>query len=122
MIHPHTELRFVSPEIGYGVYATKKIPMGTITWSKDQLDRVISKDELNQFTKPNLENLLKYTYRDRNGDYIFCWDHTRFINHSFNPNSMLTSLNFEIAIRDIKKDEENNTTKSTTIIEVFYFK
>ena len=32
MIHPDTELRFISPEIGFGVFATKLIPQGTITW------------------------------------------------------------------------------------------
>ena len=32
MIHPHSELRFFSPEVGWGVYATRFIPKGTITW------------------------------------------------------------------------------------------
>ena len=64
MLHPHTELKFVSPDIGYGVFASSFIPKGTITWVKDELDRVIPKDNLNQLTKANLENLLKYyTYK-----------------------------------------------------------
>ena len=28
MIHPHTQLRFVSPAIGYGMFATRPIPAG----------------------------------------------------------------------------------------------
>jgi hypothetical protein len=120
MIHPNTELRFVSEEIGYGVFATKDIPMGTIVWVQDQLDRVITENDLKHFTKMNLDNLLKYTFRNRHGDFVFCWDHTRFINHSFFPNSMSTSLNFEIAIRDIfSGDEITNDYGTLNIIEPF---
>ena len=120
MLHPHTELRFVSPEIGYGIYATRDIPKGTITWVKDQLDRVFKKEEIAQMSRANVENLLKYTYRDRHGDYFFCWDLTRYVNHSYNPNSMITSLGFEIAIKDIKAgDEITNDYGTLNIIEQF---
>jgi hypothetical protein len=123
MIHQHTELRFVSDAIGYGVFATDDIPKGTITWVKDQLDRVVKKEDLKNLSEPNLDNLLKYTYRDRNGDFVFCWDLTRFINHSFVPNTMATSLNFEIAIKDICKGEEiTNDYGTLNITEPFYCK
>ena len=120
MLHPHTELRFVSPEIGYGIFATSFIPKGTITWVKDELDRIIPKEKINEFSAANLENLMKYTYRTSSGDYFFCWDLTRFVNHSFTPNSMLTSLGFEIAIRDIHiGDEMTNDYGTLNIIEKF---
>lgn len=120
MLHPHTELRFVSKDIGYGVFATQDIPCGTIMWVKDQLDRTFSKQELSNFTQANLENFLKYTYRDRNGDYFFCWDLTRYVNHSYYPNSMITGLGFEIAIKDIKLGEEiTNDYGTLNIIEPF---
>lgn len=120
MLHPHTELRFVSPEIGYGIFATQDIPVGTITWVKDELDRVFLESEINAMTESNRENLLKYTYRNRQGDYFFCWDLTRYINHSYNPNSMLTSMDFEIAIKNIKKGEElTNDYGTLNIIEAF---
>ncbi len=106
MLHTSTELRYVSPEIGYGVFATKKIPKGTITWVMDQLDRIITREEAKKVTGPNWVNLDKYTYNDRNGNYVFCWDLNRYINHSFQPNSMLTPMEFEIAIRDIDIGEE----------------
>jgi uncharacterized protein len=106
MLHPHTELRFVSQDIGYGIFATSFIPKGTMTWVKDELDRVIPKDEVSKLSPANIENLMKYTYRDPKGDYIFCWDLTRYVNHSYTPNSMLTTLGFEIAIRDIHPGEE----------------
>ncbi len=120
MLHPDTELRFVSDEIGYGIFATKLIPMGTITWVKDQLDRVFSKNEIQLMTESNRENLMKYTYRDRHGSYFFCWDLTRYVNHSYDPNSILTSLGFEIAIRDIQPGEElTNDYGTLNIIEPF---
>ena len=120
MLHPHTELKFVSPQIGYGIYATKLIPKGTITWVKDELDRTILKEELATMTPANLENLMKYSYRNAQGDFVFCWDLTRYVNHSYRPNSMLTSLGFEIAIRDILPgDEVTNDYGTFNIIEAF---
>jgi hypothetical protein len=120
MLHPHTELKFVSTEIGYGVFATEDIPMGTITWVQDELDRVIKKEDIKNFSKPNLENLFKYTYRNKNGDFFFCWDLTRFINHCFLPNTMLTGLGFEIALTHIKSGEEiTNDYGTLNIVEPF---
>jgi hypothetical protein len=120
MLHPDTELRFVSKKIGYGIFATSLIPQGSITWVKDELDRVIKKEDLKKFSPENLENLLKYTYRNPDGDYFFCWDLTRYVNHSFTPNSMLTSLGFEIAIRDILPGEEmTNDYGTLNVIEAF---
>jgi len=120
MLHPHTELRFVSKEIGYGIYATQDIPKGTITWVKDELDRVFTLKEVDSLTPPNYENLMKYTYRDRKGNFFFCWDLTRFVNHSYEPNSMLTALGFEVAIKDIGIGEEvTNDYGTLNIIEAF---
>jgi hypothetical protein len=120
MLHPHTELRFVSQEIGYGIFATQDIPVGTITWVKDELDREFKHSEVAAMTEFNRENLLKYTYRNRLGDYFFCWDLTRYVNHSYEPNSMLTSMDFEIAIKNIKKgDELTNDYGTLNIIEAF---
>src|SRR5881296_1655598 len=42
MIHPDTELHFVDPEIGYGVFATKPIPRGTVIWTLCELDALSS--------------------------------------------------------------------------------
>ena len=120
MLHPHTELRFISDDIGHGVFATQDLPVGTITWVKDNLDRTFRREEVEALPAMDQENLLKYTYRDRHGFYFFCWDLTRYINHSFSPNSMITPLDFEIAIRDIKKgDEITNDYGTLNIIEPF---
>ncbi len=45
MIHPHTEIKFINKEVGYGVVATDFIPKGTITWVLDKLDREFTQNE-----------------------------------------------------------------------------
>jgi len=106
MIHPHTELKFISEEKGIGVVATQLIPKGTITWAADPMDLTLSPDEVHNM-KPFFRNFIdKYTYRDHLGNYILCWDHARFVNHSYHSNCMSTAYNFELAIRDIYPGEE----------------
>lgn len=106
MIHPDTELRFISPEIGYGVVATKLIPKGTITWILDPLDQVFSPKDVLTMHPVFREQINKYTYRDNHGNFILCWDHSRFVNHSFHSNCITTAYNFELAVRDIFPGEE----------------
>ena len=106
MIHPHTELRFISNEIGHGVFATKLIPAGTITWVLDKLDRVFTSTEF-QALDPVYQNILDYyTFRNNKGQYVLCWDNGRYVNHSFNSNCLTTAYDFEIAIRDIQPGEQ----------------
>jgi uncharacterized protein len=106
MIHPDTELRFINEKIGYGVVATKFIPKGTITWALDKLDRIFTPGQISAMDKPYQDIMDKYTYRNPEGNYIFCWDNARFINHSANANCITTAYEFEIAIRDIQPGEE----------------
>lgn len=106
MIHPDTELRFINDKIGHGVVATKFIPKGTITWVLDKLDRIFTPDQIRQMDKMYQEVMDKYTYRNPEGNYVFCWDNARFINHSANANCITTAYEFEIAIRDIQPGEE----------------
>ena len=106
MIHPHTELRFISEEVGHGVVATKLIPAGTITWAHDKLDRIFSKDEYNAMPPLYKSILDTYTFRNNSGNYVLCWDHGRYVNHSFKSNCLSTAYDFEIAIRDIHPGEQ----------------
>ncbi|RNL88460.1 SET domain-containing protein-lysine N-methyltransferase [Sinomicrobium pectinilyticum] len=106
MIHPHTELQFISDEMGYGVVATQLIPKGTITWVQDKLDIVLSSaqiDEMSDFYKNILDI---YTFRNNKGDYVLCWDHAKYVNHSFRSNCLTTPYDFEIAVRDIYPGEQ----------------
>ncbi|PRP66398.1 SET domain-containing protein [Nonlabens agnitus] len=106
MIHPHTEVRFISEEIGYGVVAKQLIPAGTITWVLDQLDREFTPAQYEQMDFVYKEILDTYTFRNNKGNMILCWDIGRFVNHSFNSNCLTTAYDFEIAIRDIQPGEQ----------------
>jgi hypothetical protein len=106
MIHPHTELQFISEKIGYGVVATKLIPKGTITWALDKLDRIFTPEQVRSLDPLYQKVLDTYTYRNPLGNYILCWDNARFINHSSNSNCITTAYEFEIAIRDIHPGEQ----------------
>lgn len=106
MIHPHTEVRFINEQKGNGLIATQFIPKGTITWTLDKLDREITPAEIAGYEEKYQDILMTYSFRNSCGNYIFCWDNGRYINHSFNPNCCLTAYRLEIAIRDILPGEE----------------
>lgn len=106
MIHPKTELKYISNEIGYGVVATAFIPAGTITWALDKLDREFSPTEFQEM-EPIYQTILDtYTFRNNKGNFVLCWDNGRYVNHSFNSNCLTTAYDFEIAIRDIHPGEQ----------------
>jgi len=106
MMHPATELRLVNERIGYGVFSTRAIPKGTITWTLDALDRLIEPAELAAFPAEYRGILDKYSYRDRFGRHVLCWDHARFVNHDSDPNCLMTAYEFEIAVRDVAAGEQ----------------
>ncbi len=106
MIHPKTELKFISNEVGYGVVATGFIPAGTITWAFDKLDREFTQLEF-EAMEPAYQNILDtYSFRNNKGNLVLCWDNSRFVNHSFNSNCLTTAYDFELAIRDIHPGEQ----------------
>ncbi len=106
MIHPDTEVRFISEEVGYGVVAKKLIPKGTITWVLDHLDREFTPEQFENLPAAAQEILDVYAYRNHLGNFVLCWDNARFVNHSFNANCLSTAYDFEIAIRDIHPGEQ----------------
>jgi hypothetical protein len=106
MIHPNTELKFISREVGYGVVATEFIPAGTITWVLDKLDREFTPAAFEAMS-PIYQNILDtYTYRNSDGNFVLCWDLGRYVNHSFNSNCLTSAYDFELAIRDIQPGEQ----------------
>lgn len=106
MILPSTKVIPINEIKGNGVVATERIPKGTITWVFDDLDREIPMDQIFLMSPLCKEALLTYSYRNSKGNLVFCWDHEKYINHSYSPNCSLTPYNFEIAIRDIEIGEE----------------
>ena len=106
MIHPATELRFIHPAIGYGVFATRFIPKGTILWALDEFDRVLSLDEVRALPDLLRTQVETYAYVDSSGSFILCWDFGRYMNHSCEPTSRSVGEAFEIAVRDIHPGEQ----------------
>ncbi|GGX22716.1 SET domain-containing protein-lysine N-methyltransferase [Aquimarina muelleri] len=106
MIHPYTEIKHISPEVGYGVVAKEFIPIGTITWVLDKFDREFTLNEYNSLEPIYKDILETYAYKNNKGNLVLCWDNGRFVNHSFNSNCLTTAYNFEIAIRDIHPGEQ----------------
>lgn len=120
MLHPHTEVQWINEIVGCGVIATEPIPKGTVTWVRDALDRQLAPAQVDALPVSCRETFLKYSYRNTDGHYIFCWDNTRFMNHSFRPNCMATAYGFELAVRDIAAGEElTNDYGTLNVIEPF---
>lgn len=106
MLHPDTELRFVNPMVGHGIFATKFIPKGTITYVDDPLEIHIPPDSP-LFEHPVLGKILKvYAILESNGYYELSWDHAKHMNHCCHPNTQTTGWGFDIAIRDIQPGEQ----------------
>ncbi|OYQ34446.1 SET domain-containing protein-lysine N-methyltransferase [Flavobacterium cyanobacteriorum] len=106
MIHPDTELRFINDVVGYGVVAKKFIPKGTITWVQDDLDQVYTPEDIRRINPVMQTYLDTYSFTNSRGEKVLCWDHAKYVNHSFNPSCMSTAYDFEIAIRDIQPGEQ----------------
>jgi len=108
MLHPDTELKMVNELIGYGVFATRPIPRGTITWVLDPLDQVLDEARVGDIEGSALGHVLtRYTWIDCTGARILCWDFARFMNHSCEANSFSPGgFDFEIAVRDIAPGEQ----------------
>ncbi len=106
MIHPQTELRFINPAVGYGVFATEDLPEGTIVYVKDSLELVITPTDYLMHI-PEMQAVVdKYSYIDEKGNRIVSWDFAKYVNHCCNCNTISTGYGFEIAIRNIAKGEQ----------------
>ena len=106
MMHPDTEIQFVSEEVGVGVFATKLIPKGTIVWIKDDLDLMLTEEFIETLGDLQKADVYKYAYLDSDGLYVLHWDHAKYMNHSFNPNCVDTAYNFQMAAKDIQPGEQ----------------
>lgn len=117
MLHPDTELRYINDRIGFGVFAVKRIPKGTVTWVLDELDRHFSKEEIDALDEQRRDYFLKYSYRNQHGQYILCWDNGKYINHSFHANCVGTAYELELAARDIEAGEQLTSDYGTLNVD-----
>lgn len=105
-MHPDTEVQFINDVVGYGVVAKKFIPKGTITWVQDDLDRILTTDEVEKMHPHMQEQVEKYCFRNNKGYLVLCWDQAKYVNHSFNANCFSSAYDFEVAVRDIHPGEQ----------------
>ncbi|PEQ60943.1 SET domain-containing protein [Bacillus cereus] len=117
MMHPDTKLGFVNETIGYGVFATKFIPKGTIVWILDDLEQVLDKKHVDSLDSLRKKVVKKYSYQNNKNQYILSWDHGKYVNHSFYPNMVETVYEFELAARDIYPGEELTCDYSTFVLD-----
>jgi len=106
MMHPGTELRFVNAQIGFGVFATRYLPAGTITYVQDDLDISIDKNRYLVMDPLLKSSIDRYAFIDQDGNRVLCWDHAKYVNHCCHANTISTGYGFEIAVRDIAADEQ----------------
>ncbi len=94
-----------SPIAGKGLFASEDIKKGTVVWRfHDKLDLALSVEEYNNLPAVQKEYMDIYSYLSDDG-YILCGDHSKFMNHDDEPNTIEDGLDC-IASRDIAKDEE----------------
>ncbi len=106
MIHPDTELRYKNADVGNGVFATRAIPAGTIVWALCPLDRRLTPVERAALAPASRDLVDLYAYVDAAGDFILCWDHGRFVNHSCQPAMVGLGPDMEVAVRDLAPGDE----------------
>lgn len=117
MMHPDTELRYINEKIGFGVFAVKRIPKGTITWVLDDFDRRFTEERIAALDEIRRTYFLKYAYRNQQGEYILCWDNGKYINHSFHANCVGTAYELELAARDIEEGEQLTSDYGTLNVD-----
>jgi len=105
LIHPDTTLAALGDPLGIALVATQPMPKGTVVWAQDELDRVLPAAQVERLPALFGQLRIRFAYRDTQGDYRLPWDDTRFMNHSCEPNCVVTAFGFEIAVRDIAARE-----------------
>jgi uncharacterized protein len=106
VIHPRSSVRFVSAEIGDGVFATQRIPRGTIVWAQDRFDRVLEPAEIEALDRALRELVFHYAHVDAKRNYVLCWDAGKLMNHSCDPAVRGIGSWMQVARRELEEGEE----------------
>ena len=105
MMHPDTAVAHVAQGVGMGVFATRPIPRGTITWMLDPLDGSWPLEAVTLWPPAYREVVYRTCFRI-DSRVVQPWDHARLMNHSCAANCGGTDHGFELALRDIAEGEE----------------
>ncbi len=101
MVHPDFSSQFNATNNTYFVVAKDFVPMGTITWVKDDFDRLFTELDL-LFVHPKLTKVKdKHCFKNAFGTYVLAWDHRKYIAYNKQANISFTGLGFEVATKDI---------------------
>lgn len=106
MMLPGLTLATISPEVGIGIITTRPIARGTITWVRDSLDLQFSEEELRALPVAVRKEIEALAFRTVAGDYLYCWDSGRYMNHSCEPTGREIGGILQVAARDIAAGEE----------------
>ena len=106
MLHPDTELKLVDPEVSYGVFATRPLPAGTITYVRDAPEVTVTPEAYRRCAPELRVAVDRYSYVDERSDRVVSWDFAKYVNHYCRPNSMSTGYGFEATLRDIAAGEQ----------------
>ena len=95
---------------GIGLFATEQIPANSVVWQyNEHIDNIYSEEfflNICRNAHPNtLQHLLNSSYR-RAGRYFYVTDNARFINHSDIANIAFVDDYTEVALQEIKPNEE----------------
>jgi SET domain-containing protein len=97
-----------SPIHGLGLFAAERIAAGTKIWAfQEGIDVVIPDAALARLPRAARDFITWYGFRSEfwPGGLVLGFDHSRFINHSDEPNTD-NGTEFAFALRDIAKGEE----------------
>jgi SET domain-containing protein len=104
VLHPDI-IKKKSSVTGYGLFANKDIPKGTVIWKYGNV-RVYTKEQYENFSDRYKKILLHFCYEGINDTLVYCTDNSKYFNHSCDPNTMSIDSEKDIAIKDIKVGEE----------------
>lgn len=104
VLHPHI-IKKKSEVSGYGLFASKDIPQGTVIWKYGNV-RVYTLEQYNNFSERYKAILRRFCYEGVNETLVYCTDDSKYFNHSCDPNSMSIDLEKDITIKNIYKEEE----------------
>ena len=106
MIHPATELRFLDTELGFGVFATRPIPRGTIVWALCERERAYTPAEVAALDPAARAHLIRYCYVDADSNTVLPCDDGRYVNHSCDPATLGVGEYLEVAVRDLAPGDQ----------------
>ena len=98
-----------SPVEGLGVFAATFIPKGQLIWVLDPaVDLILSEAQLADRPQVYKGFIERYAYFDRGlNAYLLDGDHSRFLNHSGEPNLDFATMDGSgVTVRDIHAGEE----------------